>query len=170
MASTIKKIAVLTVAATLLTSCGSGQTAATRAIKQVTDGVEAQSNEVRLRNIKIIKNNLSEGVLVGTLINWSDASDALVGISIDAVPAQLSAPLFDLVKNKPITFVGESANADAFALITKNPGERLPITFTFATASPITVDALVVQQEGIYEVLQRVIQAQTPVVSDEVKP
>ncbi len=170
MASPIKKIAVLTVAAILLTSCGSGQTAATRAIKQVTDGVEAQSNEVRLRNIKIIKNNLSEGVLVGTLINWSDASDALVGISIDAVPAQLSAPLFDLVKNKPITFVGESANADAFALITKNAGERLPITFTFATASPVTVDALVVQQEGIYESLQRVIQAQTPVVSDEVKP
>ena len=170
MASTIKKIAVLIVAATLLTSCGSGQTAATRAIKQVTDGVEAQSNEVRLRNIKIIKNNLSEGVLVGTLINWSDASDALVGISIDAVPAQLSAPLFELVKNKPITFVGESANADAFALITKNAGERLPITFTFATASPITVDALVVQQEGIYESLLRVIQTQTPVVSDEVKP
>ena len=170
MASTIKKIAILTVAATLLTSCGSGQTAATRAIKQVTDGVEAQSNEVRLRNIKIIKNNLSEGVLVGTLINWSDASDALVGISIDAVPAQLSAPSFELVKNKPITFVGESTNADAFALITKNPGERLPITFTFATASPVTVDALVVQQEGIYESLQRVIQAQTPVVSDEVKP
>jgi hypothetical protein len=55
-------------------------------------------------------------------------------------------------------------------LITKNAGERLPITFTFATASPITVDALVVQQEGIYEVLQRVIQTQTPVVNDEVKP
>jgi len=170
MASTIKKIAVLTVAATLLTSCGSGQTAATRAIKQVTDGVEAQSNEVRLRNIKIVKNNLSEGILVGTLVNWSDTSDALVGISIDAVPAQLSAPLFELVKNKPITFVGESANADAFALITKNAGQRLPITFTFATASPITVDALVVQQEGIYESLQRVIQTQTPVITEEVKP
>ena len=86
------------------------------------------------------------------------------------MPAQLSAPSFDLLRNKPITFVGESANADAFALITKNAGERLPITFTFATASPVTVDALVVQQEGIYEVLLRVIQTQTPVVSDEVKP
>ena len=170
MASTIKKIAVLTVAATLLTSCGSGQTAETRTIKQVTDGVEAQSNEIRLRNIKIIKNNLSEGILIGTLINWSDASDALVGISIDGAPAQLSAPSFDLLRNKPITFVGESANADAFALITKNPGERLPITFTFATASPVTVDALVVQQDGIYESLQRVTQTQTPVVNDEVKP
>ena len=170
MASTIKKIAVLTVAAILLTSCGSGQTAETRTIKQVTDGVEAQSNEIRLRNIKIIKNNLSEGILIGTLVNWSDSSDALVGISIDGAPAQLSAPSFDLLRNKPITFVGESANADAFALITKNAGERLPITFTFATASPVTVDALVVQQEGIYESLQRVIQTQTPVVTEEVKP
>ena len=145
MASTIKKIAVLTVAAILLTSCGSGQTAETRTIKQVTDGVEAQSNEIRLRNIKIIKNNLSQGILIGTLVNWSDSSDALVGISIDGAPAQLSAPSFDLLRNKPITF-------------------------TFATASPVTVDALVVQQEGIYESLQRVIQTQTPVVTEEVKP
>jgi hypothetical protein len=29
---------------------------------------------------------------------------------------------------------------------------------------------LVVQQDGIYESLQRVIQTQTPVVNDEVKP
>ena len=67
MASTIKKIAVLTVAATLLTSCGSGQTAETRTIKQVTDGVEAQSNEIRLRNIKIIKILYFENGIVGNL-------------------------------------------------------------------------------------------------------
>ena len=120
--------------------------------------------------VKIIKNNLSQGILIGTLVNWSDTSDALVGISIDGAPAQLSAPSFGLIKNKPITFVGESANADAFALITKNAGERLPITFTFATASPVTVDALVVQQDGIYESLQRVIQTQTPVGTEEIKP
>jgi hypothetical protein len=29
---------------------------------------------------------------------------------------------------------------------------------------------LVVQQEGIYESLQRVIQTQTPVITEEVKP
>ena len=165
-----KKVIATIAIATMVTGCASGQMAQTRLIKQVTDGVEAQSDEIRLRNVKVIKSSTGQGILIGTLVNWSDTSDALVGISIDGQPAQQSAPSFGLIKNKPITFVGESANADAFALITKNAGQRLPITFTFATASPVTVDALVVQQDGIYESLQRVIQTQTPVITEEVKP
>ena len=168
MANTIKKILVLTILATTLTACGSGQTAETRMIKQVTDGVEAQSAEIRLRNIKIIKSKSSEGILIGTLINWSDQADAITGINIDGVAATLSGVKFDLLKNKPITFVGQTANADAFAPITKAEGERLPITFTFATAQPVTLDALVVAQDGIYETLQRVIP--TPATSEVVNP
>ena len=123
MANTIKKILVLTILATTLTACGSGQTAETRMIKQVTDGVEAQSAEIRLRNIKIIKNDLSQGILVGTLVNWSDQADAITGINIGGVAATLSGVKFDLLKNKPITFVGDSANADAYAQISKVAGE-----------------------------------------------
>ena len=170
MANTIKKILVLTILATTLTACGSGQTAETRMIKQVTDGVEAQSAEIRLRNIKIIKNELSQGILVGTLVNWSDQADAITGINIGGVAATLSGVKFDLLKNKPITFVGDSANADAFAQISKVAGERIPITFTFATATPVTVDALVVAQDGIYENLVRANEAVTAPVVSEVKP
>ena len=170
MANTIKKILVLTILATTLTSCGSGQTAETRMIKQVTDGVEAQSAEIRLRNIKIVKNELSEGILVGTLVNWSDQADAITGINIGGVAATLSGVKFDLLKNKPITFVGDSANADAFAQISKVAGERIPITFTFATATPVTLDALVVAQDGIYENLVRANAAVAAPVVTEVKP
>ena len=168
MVNTIKKILVLTILATTLTACGSGRTAETRMIKQVTDGVEAQSDEIRLRNIKIIKSKSGEGILIGTLINWSDQADAITGINIDGVAATLSGVKFDLLKNKPITFVGQTANADAFAPINKVEGERLPITFTFATAKPVTLDALVVAQDGIYETLQRVIP--TPATSEIVNP
>jgi len=170
MANTIKKILVLTILATTLTACGSGQTAETRMIKQVTDGVEAQSAEIRLRNIKIVKNELSEGILVGTLVNWSDQADAITGINIGGGAATLSGVKFDLLKNKPITFVGDSANADAFAQISKVAGERIPITFTFATATPVTVDALVVAQDGIYENLVRANSAVAAPAVDEVKP
>jgi hypothetical protein len=170
MANTIKKILVLTILATTLTACGSGQTAETRMIKQVTDGVEAQSAEIRLRNIKIVKNESSEGILVGTLVNWSDQSDAITGINIGGVAATLSGMKFDLLKNKPITFVGDSANADAFAQISKVAGERIPITFTFATATPVTLDALVVAQDGIYENLVRANAAVAAPVATEVKP
>ena len=170
MANTIKKILVLTILATTLTACGSGQTAETRMIKQVTDGVEAQSAEIRLRNIKIIKNELSQGILVGTLVNWSDQADAITGINIGGVAATLSGVKFDLLKNKPITFVGDSVNADAFAQISKVAGERIPITFTFATATPVTVDALVVAQDGIYENLVRANSAVAAPVVSEVQP
>jgi len=157
MTKTIKKILVLTLLATTLTACGSGQTAETRMIKQVTDGVEAQSAEIRLRNVLIVKTATNDAVLVGTLVSWSDESDAITGISINNIPATLSAPSFDLVKNKPVIFVGDSANADAYTPgLTEVAGDRIPVTFNFATAAPVTVDALILNSEGFYKDLVRV--------------
>ena len=51
MANTFKKLTALLIITTSITGCGSGQTAETRNIKQVTDGVEGQSNEIKLRNV-----------------------------------------------------------------------------------------------------------------------
>jgi len=155
MNSGIKKLLVLTLATTTLTACGSGQTAETRMIKQVTDGVEAQSNEIRIRNLLIVKNELSEGVLVGTLVNWSDEADAITGININNLPTTVSATRLELRKNKPVIFAGESANADASAMITQSIGERIPVTITFEKASPVTLDALIVENVEWYKDLIR---------------
>jgi hypothetical protein len=157
MASTLKRLIALLIISTAVTSCGSGQNAVTRNFKQVTDGVEAQSAEIRLRNLLIVKTATNDAVLVGTLVSWSDEPDAITGISINNIPATLSAPSFDLVKNKPVIFVGDSANADAYIPgLNKVAGERIPVTFTFATASPVTVDALVLNSEGFFKDLVRV--------------
>ena len=155
MKSGINKLLVLTLATTTLTACGSGQTAETRMIKQVTDGVEAQSNEIRIRNLLIVKNELSEGVLVGTLVNWSDETDAITGININNLPTTVSATRLELRKNKPVIFAGESANADASAMITQSIGERIPVTITFEKASPVTLDALIVENVEWYKDLIR---------------
>jgi hypothetical protein len=146
---------VLTLATTTLTACGSGQTAETRMIKQVTDGVEAQSNEIRIRNLLIVKNELSEGILVGTLVNWSEETDAITGININNLPTTVSATRLELRKNKPVIFAGESANADAAAMITQSIGERVPVTITFEKASPVTLDALIVENVEWYKDLIR---------------
>jgi hypothetical protein len=157
MATTLKRLIALLIISTAVTSCGSGQNAVTRNFKQVTDGVEAQSAEIRLRNVLIVKTDANDSVLVGTLVSWSDEPDAITGISINNIPATLSAPSFDLVKNKPVIFVGDSANADAYIPgLNKVAGERIPVTFTFATASPVTVDALVLNSEGFFKDLVRV--------------
>jgi copper(I)-binding protein len=157
MANTLKRLITLLIISTVVTSCGAGQNAVTRNFKQVTDGVEAQSAEIRLRNVLIVKTATNDAVLVGTLVNWSDESDAITGISINNIPATLSAGSFELVKNKPVIFVGDSANADAYTPgLTEVAGERIPVTFTFATAAPVTVDALILNSEGFYKDLVRV--------------
>ena len=157
MATTLKRLIALLIISTIITSCGSGQNAVTRNFKQVTDGVEAQSAEIRLRNVLIVKTDANDAVLVGTLVNWLDESDAITGISINNIPATLSAGSFELVKNKPVIFVGDSANADAYTPgLTEVAGDRIPVTFTFATAAPVTVDALILNSQGVYQDLVRV--------------
>ena len=157
MAITLKRLIALLIISTVVTSCGSGQNAVTRNFKQVTDGVEAQSAEIRLRNVLIVKTATNDAVLVGTLVSWSDKSDAITGISINNIPATLSEGSFELVKNKPVIFVGDSANADAYTPgLTEVAGERIPVTFTFATAAPVTVDALILNSQGVYQDLVRV--------------
>ena len=152
----LKTLAAVLIISTVVTGCGSGQNAVTRNFKQVTDGVEAQSAEIRLRHVLIVKTATNDAVLVGTLVSWSDEPDAITGISINNLPATLSAGSFELVKNKPVIFVGDSANADAYIPgLTKVAGERIPVTFTFATAAPVTVDALVLNSEGFYKDLVR---------------
>ena len=156
MGARLKTLAAVLIISTVVTGCGSGQNAVTRNFKQVTDGVEAQSAEIRLRNVLIVKTAANNAVLVGTLVSWSDEPDTITGISINNTPATLSAGRFDLVKNKPVIFVGDSANADAYIPgLNKVAGERIPVTITFATAAPVTVDALVLNSEGFYKDLVR---------------
>jgi hypothetical protein len=159
-----KKVIATIAIATTVTGCASGQMAQTRLIKQVTDGVEAQSDEIRLRNVKVIKSSTGEGILIGTLVNWSDNSDAITSVSINNLPATYTAETSELLRNKPITFVGQVANADAFIEnLDKTPGYRVPVTFTFANAAPVTLDTLVVNGDGIYENLERYGKAVTAV-------
>ena len=163
----IKKIIATIAIAITVTGCGSGQMAQTRLIKQVTDGVEAQSDEVRLRNVKVIKTANGQGVLIGTLVNWSDQVDAITSITINNQPAIFTTRSADLIKNKPITFIGQIANADAYiAALDKSPGYRIPVTFTFAKAAPLTLDTLIVNADGIYETLERYNQTTTAVESN----
>lgn len=157
-----KKVIATIAIATTVTGCASGQMAQTRLIKQVTDGVEAQSDEIRLRNVKVIKSSTGEGILIGTLVNWSDKTDAITSITINNLPAIYTAKTSELLRNKPITFVGQVANADAFIQnLDKTPGYRIPVTFTFASAAPVTLDTLIVNGDGIYENLERYGQVAT---------
>jgi PBP1b-binding outer membrane lipoprotein LpoB len=149
--SKTKIIVAAFVIATLISGCAAGGNAETRMINQVTDGVEGESNEIQVRNLKVIKQVDGTGVLIGTFINWADEADAISSITIDGQPAVLIAESLDLNKNTPITFVGDIANADAaLANMTALAGYRIPVVVTFMKAAPIEFDALIVTADGIY--------------------
>src|ERR1700688_3345860 len=95
-----------------LTGCGaSGAGAPTRNIKQVTDGVEAQSGSIYIRDVLLVAQPDGSAALIGTFINEAATSDALVGITVAGIPVKILAPSLNLAQNTPIIFSGDSANA-----------------------------------------------------------
>ena len=133
-----------------LTSCAAGGSAETRLIKQVTDGVERDIAELKLRNVKVVALPDGSGTLIAFITNHSDSPDQLVGITINGSVADYQSEVI-LEKNKPMFFEGDSANAKAkVATLNEIPGNRVPVVFYFAKAGKVELSALVVKNEGIY--------------------
>jgi hypothetical protein len=134
----------------LLTGCAAGGQAPTRIIKQVTDGVEKDAGDLKIRNVKIVALPDGSGTLVGFIVNHSDEVDGLAAITINGQRAELTTDVL-LNKNKPMIFEGDSANAKAkIAALGAKPGYRVPVVMYFAKGGKVELDALVVANTGIY--------------------
>jgi copper(I)-binding protein len=133
-----------------LTSCAAGGNAETRLIKQVTDGVERDVADLKLRNVKVVALPDGSGTLIAFIVNHNDSPDQLVGVTINGQPADYKSEVI-LEKNKPMFFEGDSANAKAkVATLNQVPGKRVPVVFYFAKAGKVELSALIVANEGIY--------------------
>ena len=133
-----------------LTSCAAGRNAETRLIKQVTDGVERDLEDLKLRNVKVVALPDGSGTLIAFIVNYSESPDQLVGITINGQVADYQTEVL-LEKNKPMYFEGDNANAKAKATtLNQIAGARVPVVFYFAKAGKVELSALVVKNEGIY--------------------
>lgn len=128
-----------------LTGCGaSGSSAPTRNIKQVTDGVEAQSGSIYVRDLLLVAQPDGSAALVATFVNEATTADALTGITVGGIPANLSAAPFNLVQNTPVIFSGDSANAvGTVAGLKAVAGTRVDVIVTFAHAASVALNAIV---------------------------
>ena len=77
-----RAIATIILASFFLTGCAAGGNAPTRLIKQVTDGVEKDIGDLKIRNVKIIALPDGSGTLIGFIVNHSDEVDQLVAITV----------------------------------------------------------------------------------------
>jgi hypothetical protein len=153
-----KKIttAVITAALALsLTACGgSGPDAATRLIKRVTDGNEAtvqtNGNDLAIANLLLVATEDGSAVVVGTIVNYKDEADALLGISAGGTSATLTGEK-NLLRDKPIRFEGDSANAKAvFAGVGAKAGKNVQLQLAFARAGVVTVNAIIRDKRDTY--------------------
>jgi len=153
-----KKITTAVISAALalsLTACGgSGPDAATRLIKRVTDGNEAtvktNGNDLAIANLLLVATEDGSAVVVGTIVNYKDEADALLGISAGGTSATLTGEK-NLLRDKPIRFEGDSANAKAvFAGVGAVAGKNVQLQLAFARAGVVTVNAIIRDKRDDY--------------------
>ena len=140
-------LATVLVSVLALTGCGAtGAQAPTRNIKQVTDGVEAQSGSIYIRDLLLVAQPDGNAALVGTFINEEATSNSLTGIKVAGIDATLSSAsgLFDLPQNTPLIFSGDSADATGYvAGLNAKPGDRVEVVVSFSKSPSVTLSALV---------------------------
>ncbi|CAB4639900.1 unannotated protein [freshwater metagenome] len=132
---------------TLLTGCAAGLDAPTRMITKVTDGQEITVNEngseIRVVNLTLVDTEDGAAVVVATIINQGDEPDQLLGISVQGVQAVLTGET-TLLKDKPLFFEGEQANAKAvFPGANPKAGTHVKVSLGFAKAGFVSADVII---------------------------
>ena len=145
---------VVSALAISLTSCGYGPNAETRLTKRVTDGAEAtvttNGNDLSISNLLLVATEDGSAVVVGTIVNHADQADALLGISAGGTTAILVGEQ-KLVKNQPIRFEGDSANAKSvFPGVGAQAGHNVKVKLAFARAGEVEVTAIIRDKRDAY--------------------
>lgn len=153
-----KKIAatftIASLALTLSSCAGAGPNAATRVIQQVTDGAEAkiktEGNDIFVANMLLVATEDGSAVVVGTIVNYLETPDTLLGISAGGVQANITGEK-ELRQNEPIRFEGEVATSKAvFPNVGAQPGKNVTVTLAFARAGVVTLNAIIRDQRDDY--------------------
>jgi hypothetical protein len=137
-----------------LTACGSGPNAATRQVKKVTDGTEilikSDGNNISVTNLLLVATEDGSAVVVGTIINYSEERDALLGISANNVGAVITGEQ-NLDQNKPVRFEGDVATTKAvFSGVGAQPGNNVKLSLAFARAGVITTNVIIRDKRDDY--------------------
>ena len=138
-----------------LTACsGSGPNAATRLVKKVTDGAEImiknEGNNISVTNLLLVATEDGSAVVVGTIINYSEERDALLGISVNNVAASITGEQ-NLDQNKPVRFEGDVATTKAvFNGVGAEAGKNVKLSLAFARAGVVTTNVIIRDKRDDY--------------------
>jgi hypothetical protein len=137
-----------------LTACGAGPNAETRRVKKVTDGAEimikSEGNNISVTNLLLVATEDGSAVVVGTIVNYSEERDALLGISVDGLSAAITGEQ-NLDQNKPVRFEGDAATSKAvFSGVGAQAGNNVELSLAFARAGVVKTNVIIRDKRDDY--------------------
>ena len=143
-------VSLAVLATVLLTGCGAGFNATAVQPYAASDGVEANSGDLRVINALVVASpSITSGVFTATIVNRGTQDDTLTGITSPDGTVTLSGPA--TLKPGIPTFLGAATDPSAVITgVTKLAGESITLHLTFRRAHPLTLDTVVVAPTGPY--------------------
>jgi hypothetical protein len=137
-----------------LTACGSGPNAETRNVKKVTDGAEimikGEGNNISVTNLLLVATEDGSAVVVGTIVNYSEERDALLGMSVNNIGAAITGEQ-NLDQNKPVRFEGDAATTKAvFSGVGAEAGTNVKLSLAFARAGVVSANVIIRDKRDDY--------------------
>jgi hypothetical protein len=137
-----------------LTACAAGPNAETRKVKKVTDGAEimikSEGNNISVTNLLLVATEDGSAVVVGTIINYLEERDALLGISVNNIGATITGEQ-NLDQNVPLRFEGELATSKAvFSGVGAEAGNNVKLSLAFARAGVVTANVIIRDKRDDY--------------------
>jgi copper(I)-binding protein len=112
--------------------------------------VKTDGNDLSITNLLLVATEDGSAVVVGTIVNYMDENDALLGISAGGTSATITGEQ-NLVKNQPLRFEGEQATSKAvFAGVGAQAGRNVQLQLAFARAGVVTVNAIIRDKRDDY--------------------
>jgi hypothetical protein len=144
-------LATITVLATvLLTGCGVGFNATAVQPYAASDGVEANSGDLRVINVLVVESpTITSGVISATIVNRGVRRDTLTGISSPHGTVQFSGPA-TLIRGIPVMLGADTDPSATITGLTRLAGETITLRLTFRRAHPLTLQTVVVAPTGPY--------------------
>jgi hypothetical protein len=148
----LQLLAFLAALCLALTGCGGGFNEQTNKVYQGAAGINNRAGEVYVLNALVVTDGKGNGTLVGSLLNVMSATDSLQGFkAVDSSGKAITTKLASPVSLPSERAVKLETNG-AVRLTSKGllAGYFIDVTFTFATAAPLSMSIPVLPEGTEY--------------------
>ena len=140
--------ATAVLSAALLTGCASGFDATSVKPYAPSDGILANSGDLRILNILVVSTG-ANGVVSASIANRGTSKDALTDMTSPDGTVDLTGN-GKVPPKSSIPLGADTATSATISGLTKLPGETITLKLTFQRADPVTIRTVIVPASGDY--------------------